>query len=122
MTEQPIAVSLKVTGTVEVNAEQEQAVVSLVSGRVLAVKAALGQPVTRGQMLATIQSQQISELEGQLLEAKTKLDLATANVELVRKTANRANIISAKAKLDLAEKTLARQKRLLELGAGADKD
>jgi RND family efflux transporter MFP subunit len=36
--------------------------------------------------------------------------------------ANRAGVISAKAKLDLAEKNLTRQRRLFEIGAGSAKD
>src|SRR6266542_2949922 len=48
--------------------------------------------------------------------------IATVNVERVRMGANRAGVISAKAKLDLAEKNLTRQRRLFEIGAGSAKD
>lgn len=122
VTERAAVAQVKVTGAVEANAEREQMVVPLVSGRVGAVFVSLGQRVTRGTVLATIESQQIAELRGQLLEAESKLALATANVERVKQTANRAGVISAKAKLDLAEKTLDRQRRLLELGAGSLKE
>jgi len=122
VTERPAVAPLKVTGAVEANAEREQVVVPLVSGRIASVYAVLGQRVPRGGVLATIESQQIAELRGQLLEARSKLALASANVERVRQSANRAGVISAKAKLDLAEKTLDRQRRLLELGAGSLKE
>lgn len=122
VTERPAVALLSVTGAVESNAEREQIVTPLVSGRIAAVNAVLGQRVAAGSVLATIQSPQIAELRGQLLEARSKLALATANVERVRKSANRAGVISAKAKLDLAEKTLDRQRRLLELGAGSLKE
>ncbi len=122
VTERPAIAPLKFTGAVEANAEREQVVVPLVSGRIAAVYAALGQRVARGNVLATIESQQIAELRGQLLEARSKLALTVANVERVRLSANRAGVISAKAKLDLAEKTLDRQRRLLELGAGSLKE
>src|SRR5262249_44495978 len=122
VTERPVVALLSVAGAVEANAEREQIVVPLVAGRVGAVNVSLGQRVERGGVLATIESQQVAELRGQLLEAKSKLSLATANVERVRMGANRAGVISAKAKLDLAEKNLTGQRRLFESGAGSAKD
>jgi membrane fusion protein, heavy metal efflux system len=120
--ERPAVALLSVAGEVEANAEREQTIVPLVAGRVATVNASLGQRVERGGVLATVESQQVAELRGQLLEAKSKLSLATANVDRVRMVANRAGVISAKAKLDLAEKNLTRQRRLFEIGAGSAKD
>ena len=122
VTQRPAIALLNVTGTVETNAEREQLVTPLVSGRIAAVYVVQGQRVSAGSVLATIQSPQVAELRGQLLEAKSKLALATANAERTRRTANRAGVISAKAKLDLAEKNLERQRRLQELGAGSVKE
>ena len=122
VSQRPAVALVKVTGEVEANAEKEQLVTPLVSGRVEAVHASLGQRVAAGSVLATIRSPQIAELRGQLLEARSKLALASAAVERVRKSANRAGVISTKAKLDLAEKNLDRQRRLLELGAGSLKE
>ena len=122
VTQRPAIAMLKFTGAVDANAEREQIVVPLVSGRVAAVYAVLGQRVARGGVLASIESQQIAELRGQLLEARSKLTLATANVQRALQSANRAGVISAKAKLDLAEKTLDRKRRLFGLGAGSLKD
>ncbi|MBO0725291.1 MAG: efflux RND transporter periplasmic adaptor subunit [Blastocatellia bacterium] len=122
VSERPAVARLSVAGAVEANAEREQTVVPLVAGRVATVTASLGQRVARGGVLATIESPQVAELAGELLEAKSKLSLTTANVERTRQAANRASVISAKAKLDLAEKNLSRQRRLLEIGAGSTKD
>src|SRR5215468_788324 len=122
VTERPAVALLSVAGAVEANAEREQTIVPLVAGRVATVNVSLGQRVARGSALATIESPQVAELAGELLEAKSKLSLATANVERVRMGANRAGVISAKAKLDLAEKNLTRQRRLFEIGAGSAKD
>jgi membrane fusion protein, heavy metal efflux system len=122
VTERPAVAQLNVAGTVEANAEREQTIVPLVSGRVSTVKVSLGQRVARGRVLATLESPQVAELRGQLLEAKSKLSLATANVERVGMAANRAGVISARAKLDLAEKNLTRQRRLFDIGAGSAKD
>lgn len=122
VTERPAVAQLSVAGTVEANAEREQIIVPLVTGRVATVSASLGQRVARGVALATIESLQVAELRGQLLEAKSRLSLATANVARVRQAANRAGVISAKAKLDLAERNLTRQQRLFEIGAGSAKE
>jgi membrane fusion protein, heavy metal efflux system len=122
VTERPAVAPLNVAGAVEANAEREQTIVPLVAGRVATVNVSLGQRVVRGGVLATIESQQVAELRGQLLEAKSKLSLATANVERVRLGANRAGVISARAKLDLAERNLTRQRRLFEIGAGSAKE
>ena len=122
VTERQAVALLSVAGAVEANAEREQTIAPLVAGRVATVNVSLGQRVERGGVLATIESQQVAELRGQLLEAKSKLSLSTANVERVRMGANRAGVISAKAKLDLAEKNLTRQRRLFEIGAGSAKD
>jgi cobalt-zinc-cadmium efflux system membrane fusion protein len=120
--ERPAVAQLSVAGTVEANAEREQMITPLVAGRVATVSASLGQRVAWGSTLATIESPQVAEQRGQLLEAKSKLSLATANVARVRQSANRAGVISAKAKLDLAEKNLTRQRRLFEIGAGSAKE
>jgi cobalt-zinc-cadmium efflux system membrane fusion protein len=122
VTERPAVAQLTVAGTVEANAEREQIIVPLVAGRVKSVNASLGQRVARGSILATIESTHVAELRGQLLEARSRLSLATANVTRVRQAANRAGVITAQAKLDLAEKNLTRQRRLSEIGAGSAKD
>src|SRR6266542_2102351 len=122
VTERQAVALLSVAGAVEANAEREQTIAPLVAGQVATVNVSLGQRVERGGVLATIESQQVAELAGELLEAKSKLSLSTANVERVRMGANRAGVISAKAKLDLAEKNLARQRRLFEIGADSAKD
>ncbi|MEK7856441.1 MAG: efflux RND transporter periplasmic adaptor subunit, partial [Acidobacteriota bacterium] len=53
---------------------------------------------------------------------KTKYELAERNLVRVQKSENRVAVLQAKAKLDEAEATLKRTKRLIELGAGAGKD
>ena len=87
---------VRVTGTVEANQQQMQQVTPLVSGRVESVRAALGDRVRKGVALAVISSPQVAEKHGKLHEAETRLALAEA--------------------------TLRRTRRLIELGAGAGKD
>src|SRR3546814_9426399 len=57
-----------------------------------------------------------------LHEAKTKYELVQRNLTRVQKSENRVAVLQAKAKLDEADATLKRTKRLIELGAGAGKD
>lgn len=113
---------LVVTGTVEANQEQTQQASTLVSGRVERVYAALGDHVRAGAPLATISSPEAAEMKGKLREAETRLDLARRNLERVKRAENRAGVLGAKAKLDEAEATLRRTRKLVELGAGAGKD
>ena len=122
VTQRPAVALLNVTGTVEVNQLQSQAVTPLVGGRVERVYAAPGDFVRAGQVLASIASPQIAQMHGKLHEAETRYELARRNLARVERAENRAAVISAKAKLDEAEATLRRTRRLVELGAGAGKD
>lgn len=120
--EQAIGAKLRVAGTVEANQQELQQATPLVSGRVERVSVALGDRVARGQVLAIISSPQIAQMHGKLHEAQTKLALAERNLSRVQQAENRAAVLASKAKLDEAEATLKRTRRLIELGAGAGKD
>ncbi len=122
VTERPAVARLSVTGSVEANQQQMQAVTPLVAGRVERVYAALGDNVRAGSMLATIGSPQIAEMRGNLSAAQTQFTLAQRNLARVQRAENRVAVLSAKAKLDEAEATMRRTRRLIELGAGAGKD
>ncbi|HEX8353706.1 MAG TPA: efflux RND transporter periplasmic adaptor subunit, partial [Pyrinomonadaceae bacterium] len=122
VTERPAVALLRVTGTVETNQQQSQQATPLVGGRVERVNAALGDFVRAGQVLAVISSPQIAQLHGKLHEAETTLALAERNLQRVNRAENRVAVLSAKAKLDEADATLRRTRRLIELGAGAGKD
>lgn len=113
---------LRVTGTVEANQQQTQQVTPLVSGRVERVNVLLGDSVRAGAVLAIISSPEVAEMHGKLHEAETKLTLAEQNYARVQRAENRAGVLSAKARLDEAEATLRRTRRIIELGAGAGKD
>lgn len=122
VTERPAVALLRVTGTVETNQQQTQQATPLVGGRVERVNAALGDFVRSGQVLAVIASPQIAQLHGKLHESETTLALAERNLQRVNRAENRVAVLSAKAKLDEADATLRRTRRLIELGAGAGKD
>ncbi len=121
-TERPAVALLRVAGTVEVNQQQVQQATPLVGGRIERVLVTLGDRVRAGVPLAVISSPQIAEMHGKLHESETRLQSAERNLARVQKAENRAAALSAKARLDEAEATLRRTKRLIELGAGAGKD
>lgn len=122
VTQQPAVALLRVTGAVEANQQQTQQVTPLVSGRVERVNVVLGDHVRAGAMLAVVSSPDVAEMHGKLHEAETRLALADQNYARVQRAENRAAVIQARARLDEAEATLRRTKRLIELGAGAGKD
>lgn len=121
-TQRPAIAKLYVTGAVELNPEKTEMATPLVGGRIENVFYGVGDYVNQGAVLATVSSPQLAEMHGKLNEAKTRLALAQTNLARVQKAENRVSILQAKARLDEAEATLRRTKKLIELGAGAGKD
>lgn len=121
-TQRPAIAKLYVTGAVELNPEKTEMATPLVGGRIENVFYGVGDYVNQGAILATVSSPQLAEMHGKLNEAKTQLGLARTNLARVQKAENRVSILQSKARLDEAEATLRRTKRLIELGAGAGKD
>jgi cobalt-zinc-cadmium efflux system membrane fusion protein len=122
VTQRPAVALIRVTGTVETNQQQSQQATPLVSGRVERVNVSQGDTVRAGSVLAVISSPEIAEMHGKLHEAETARALAERNLQRVQRAENRVAVLSAKARLDEAEATLKRTRRLIELGAGAGKD
>lgn len=122
VTQRPAIAKLFVTGAVELNPEKTEMATPLVGGRIENVFYGVGDYVNKGAILATVSSPQLAELNGKLNEAKSRLELAQKNLTRVQKAENRILILQAKARLDEAEATLRRTKRLIELEAGAGKD
>lgn len=72
---------IKVTATIQANQDKLANVAPLVSGRVSAVTAKLGDAVKRGQTLATVNSVEVGEARSALASAQSELSLAQANFE-----------------------------------------
>lgn len=68
--------TLRLPGTVEPNAYRQVAVTSLVSGRVTGVSAALGDRVSRGQPLAQVYSQELTDAQTRYLTMSAELEAA----------------------------------------------
>lgn len=122
VTQRPATAKLYVTGAVELNPEKTEMATPLVGGRIERVFYGVGDYVSRGATLAVISSPQLAQLHGKMHEARTRFELAERNLARVQKAENRVSILQAKARLDEAEATLRRTKRLIELEAGAGKD
>jgi membrane fusion protein, heavy metal efflux system len=122
VTQRPAIAKLYVTGSVELNPEKTEMATPLVGGRIEKVFYGVGDYVNQGAVLAMISSPQVAQLHGKMHEARTRYELAQRNLARVQKAENRVAVLQAKAKLDLADSTLKRTKRLIELGAGAGKD
>lgn len=122
VTQRPAIAKLYVTGTVELNPEKTEMATPLVGGRIENVYYGVGDYVQQGAVLATISSPQLAQMHGKMHEARTRYELANRNLARVQKAENRVAVLQAKAKLDEAQATLNRTKRLIELGAGAGKD
>lgn len=113
---------LRTVGTVRANQQRTQHVTPLVSGRVEKVNVVLGDRVKAGDVLAEMSSPMIAELHGKLHEAETRLTIAERNHARVQQPENRVSVLQARARLDEAEASLNRMRKLIELGSGAGKD
>lgn len=122
VTQRPAVALIRVTGSVETNQQQSQQATPLVSGRVERVNVGQGDVVRAGSVLAIIASPEIAEMHGKLHEAETAKALAERNLQRVQRAENRVAVLSARARLEEAEATLKRTRRLIDLGAGAGKD
>ncbi len=104
-------------------ASNSQAVIGAkVDGRAVRVLAEPGQAVSAGQVLVVVDSPHVADLRGQLTEARARLQLAEQRLTRVGKSENRAAVMQAKNRLDLAEVALGRKRRLVELGAAAKRE
>lgn len=114
--------TIATTGKVLVAPNGQAMVGTKVDGRAVRVLAEPGQQIRAGQPLVVIDSPQIADLRGQLIEARAKVRLAEQKRTRTARSENRSAVIQARNRLDLAEATLARKKRLAELGAAAGRE
>lgn len=90
--ERAIAPELNVTGVVSADVSRQVPVVSLAAGRILEIHARLGDSVTKGQLLMTVQSSDIAE-------AYSGYEQALADETLARAQLERAKILFDKGAL-----------------------
>lgn len=83
--QRPTALQVKATGTIEADQHRIQQVSSMVSGRIERVNVEQGNQVARGALLAVMSSHEVAELKGKLLEARARLNLAESSLRRLRK-------------------------------------
>lgn len=109
-TEETLDYSVKTTGEVVANANMLTHVNSPVTGRVIEVKAILGDHVVQGQTLLMVRSNDIEQAEADLLqnEAQVRADLKRDLLQID------SDISQAQAQIKLSESTYNRTKSLVD--------
>jgi membrane fusion protein, heavy metal efflux system len=117
---------LQVTGTVQPDVSRNVPVISLAAGRVIEVHARLGDMVTKGQLLLTVQSSDISSAYNDYQQAIADQDLARKQLDRSKHLEERGAIAekdlevaqAAETKTQVAVKTTLERLRVL----GVDPD
>lgn len=129
-----VPLTLRITGQIKPEVGKEVDVNTRFNGRVIKVAVALGQRVTPGEILATIDSREIGDLQAELIEAKSKQEIAKAHErrelqiyeeQLQRPAAliqARADFNQSKTRLELAESEYKRQEQLHQEKIASTKD
>lgn len=119
-----MAQPLHITGKIEPDFGKEVDVTSRISGRITELLVRPGEVVAKGQMMARLDSQEISDLQAELIEGQSKLNIAVAHEERERQVFEesisrpktlidaRTRQRSAKVQRDLAQSEFNRQEAL----------
>lgn len=130
----PVAVPLHLTGRIEPDVHKEVDVRTRIAGRISDILIAPGEMVKSGQILAYVDSREISDIQSELLEARSKLKIAELHQErekqiydeLLRRPTTlikaRANFDEAKVQMELYDTEFKRIKGLYEEKIAAAKD
>jgi len=81
---QRLAGVISATGKVEANADRIAHVSPRISGKIVSVKASLGDSVASGQTLVTLDSVELGEALNRYHQSKTRLALAQSNMERIK--------------------------------------
>jgi len=105
---QRLAGAFSATGKVEANADRIAHVSPRISGKIVTVKASLGDSVFAGQALATLDSVELGEALNRYQQSKTKLALAQSNMDRIKglvekKIAARKDIFQAETDYKTAQ-------------------
>ena len=117
---QRIAGVISATGKVEANADKIAHVSPRIAGKIVSVRASLGDSVTAGQPLATLDSVELGEALSRYHQSRTKLALAQSNMERIKtlvekKIAARKDIFQAETDFKTAQTELHTDEERLSL-------
>lgn len=111
---------ISATGKVEANSDRIAHVSPRISGKIVAVRASLGESVSAGQTLATLDSVELGEALGRYRQSKTRLALAQSNMDRIKtlvdkKIAARKEILQAETDFKMAQTELHTDEERLSL-------
>ena len=111
---------ISATGKVEANADRIAHVSPRISGKIIVVRASLGDSVSSGQTLVTLDSVELGEALGRYHQSKTKLALLHSNMERIKnlvekKIAARKDILQAETDFKTAQTELHTDEERLSL-------
>jgi cobalt-zinc-cadmium efflux system membrane fusion protein len=82
--EKPVAVPLHLTGRIEPDVHKDVNISTRIAGRITEILVTPGQTVKKGSVLAELDSSEVSDLESDLLESRSKLKIAALQEERER--------------------------------------
>jgi len=111
---------ISATGKVEANADRIAHVSPRISGKIVSVKASLGDSVAAGQVMATLDSVELGEALNHYHQSRTKLALAQSNMDRIKtlvekKIAARKDILQAETDYKTAQTELHTDEERLSL-------
>ncbi len=117
---QRLAGAISATGKVEANADKIAHVSPRISGKIVSVKSSLGDSVSAGQVLVTLDSVELGEALNRYHQSKTKLALAQSNMDRIKtlvdkKIAARKEILQAETDYKTAQTELHTDEERLSL-------
>lgn len=117
---QRLAGLISATGKVEANADKIAHVSPRITGKVVNVKGSLGDSVSAGQQLATLDSVELGEALSRYHQSKTKLTLAQSNMDRIKtlvekKIAARKDILQSETDYKTAQTELHTDEERLSL-------
>ena len=106
-----IGSSVQATGTVKATVGAEVKVGSRITGKVERLYASIGDRVKKGDVIVQLDQE---DLKARVAKAKADLDLAEANLALIRSGSRKEEIREAEEKIEQARSTLDLNKKILD--------
>lgn len=120
---QPIEQSITLTGEVEGNSDKTVPYVSLVDGIVSEIFFSLGDYVRKGQVLATVRSTTLNEIQDDTKSLSAQLEVAKRKLKAVESMykddiASQKDLQEAKAEVQILQSNLEKNRKNLQLYSG----
>lgn len=110
---EPVKNEIRLFGKIVADNNRLAHVFPIVSGNVVKIQVELGDPVTQGQVLATIRSSEVAEYERERMDAINDVALAEKNLQVAKdllagKLASEKELLAAQSELEKAKAELQR--------------